>query len=158
MCWACAGPIPLPAEHSHAFGAGTCRYVKDLLGLSYLAHTDAASADRLLAPVRAAAPASVSLTGDPRIHLELSHLGDDTVVQLVNFTCFGESPAPFKTTPAPCVVSLLIPAGKQVTAATLSSPDAPSAARVPVPWKVVDGRATIDVTVSQYSVLVVTMA
>ncbi|MER0443864.1 hypothetical protein ABR738_04640 [Streptomyces sp. Edi4] len=149
---------PLPAEHSHAFGAGTCRYVKDLLGLSYLAHTDAASADRLLAPVRAAAPASVSLTGDPRIHLELSHLGDDTVVQLVNFTCCGESPAPFKTTPAPCVVSLLIPAGKQVTAATLSSPDAPSAARVPVPWKVVDGRATIDVTVSQYSVLVVTMA
>ena len=80
------------------------------------------------------------------------------MVQLVNFTCFGESPAPFKTTPAPCVVSLLIPAGKQVTAATLSSPDAASPARVPVPWKVVDGRATMDLTVIQYSLLTVTMA
>ncbi|MGW1867236.1 hypothetical protein ACWCPS_16925 [Streptomyces mauvecolor] len=149
---------PVPATSRHAFGAGMCWYFKDLLGLAHLSRTDGPSADRLLEPVRTAAPPAVSLAGDHRIHLELSHLGDDTIVQLVNFTAFGESPAAFKTTPAACTVSLAVPAGRQVTAAAVSSPDGSSPAPVPVPWKANGTTVTVDLTVIQYSLLTVTMS
>ncbi|PJN04943.1 hypothetical protein CG740_03465 [Streptomyces sp. CB01201] len=148
---------PLPATSRHSYGAGACWYFKDLLGLSYLAHTDTPSADRLLDPVRTAAPPAVSLAGDRRIHLELSRYGDDTVVQLVNFTQFGESPGTFTTTPAACTVSLTVPAGKQVTAAAVSSPDGASPAPVPVGWKVSGATASVDLTVLQYSLLTFTV-
>ncbi|MFJ8311603.1 MULTISPECIES: hypothetical protein [unclassified Streptomyces] len=108
--------------------------------------------------MRAAAPPAVSLSGDRRIHLELSHLGNDTVVQLVNFTNFADSPAPFTTTPATCAVTLTIPAGRQVTAAAVSSPDGASPAPVPVPWRVTGTTVTIDLTVIQYSLLTVTVS
>ncbi|MET9417633.1 hypothetical protein ABZY03_26295 [Streptomyces klenkii] len=147
---------PLPASKQNRFGAGTCWYVKDLAGHSYLAKTDQASADQLLAPVRAAAPPAVELTGDRRIHMEVSRLGADTVVQLVNFTCFGDAPAAFRTTPAACSVAVKLPAGKQVLAATVSSPDGASPAPQPVAWQTAGETATVSLTVSQYSLLTVT--
>ncbi|MFD0385239.1 hypothetical protein ACFQ2B_32240 [Streptomyces stramineus] len=61
---------PLPERKENRFGAGTCHYLRGP-GLSYLSSTDQASADRLLAPVRAAAPPAVTLQGDRRIHLEV---------------------------------------------------------------------------------------
>ncbi len=147
---------PLPASKENRFGSGVCWYFKALLGHSYLANTDQASADQLLAPVRAAAPAQVKLAGDRRIHLEASRLGDDTIVQLVNFTGFGDTPAAFKVTPATCSVSLVVPAGKQVKAATVSSPDNASPAPQPVSWTVSGNEATLALTVKQYSLVTIT--
>ncbi|MEU1817761.1 hypothetical protein ABZ543_21560 [Streptomyces roseifaciens] len=149
---------PLPASKQNRFGSGTCWYVKNLAGLSYLTGTDQASADQILAPVLAAAPPSVRLTGDRRIHMEVSRLGDDTVVQLVNFTCFGDAPATFRTTPAACSVALELPAGKRVLSATVSSPDGASPAPRPVTWQVAGTTATVSLTVGQYSLLTVTTA
>ncbi|MGW1200208.1 hypothetical protein ACWD4B_30870 [Streptomyces sp. NPDC002536] len=149
---------PLPDSRQNRFGSGTCWYFKDLPGRSYLGRTDRAVADRLLAPVRAAAPAAVTLTGDDRIHLELGRLGDDTIVQLVNFTCFGDSPAAFRTVPATCTVGLPVPAGKRVLAATVSSPDGSSPAPQPVPWQVTGDTVSVTLTVAQYALLTVTMS
>ncbi|WP_406340968.1 beta-galactosidase trimerization domain-containing protein [Streptomyces sp. NBC_00648] len=148
---------PLPVSRRQAFGAGSCWYFKDLLGLKYLSSTDQPSADRLLEAVRTAAPPTVTLTGDRRIHLELSHLGNDTLVQLVNFTGFGDTPAAFRTTPTTCTVTLAVPAGQQVLAATVSSPDAASPAPRPVTWTVSGATAAVELTVSQYALLAVTM-
>ncbi|MEV0261802.1 alpha-amylase family protein [Streptomyces sp. NPDC050617] len=147
---------PLPVSKENRFGSGVCWYFKALLGHSYLASTDQASVDQLLAPVRAAAPAQVKFTGDRRVHLEASRLGDDTIVQLVNFTGFGDAPAAFKVTPAACSVSLVVPAGKQVKAATVSSPDGPSPAPQPVSWTVSGDEATVALTVTQYSLVTIT--
>ncbi|RLU81581.1 hypothetical protein CTZ27_32355 [Streptomyces griseocarneus] len=149
---------PLPATKQNSFGSGTCWYVQQLAGKSYLATTDQPSADRLLAPVTAAAPQDVTLTGDRRIHLEVSRLGDDTVVQLVNFTGFGDTPSAFKTAPTTCTVSLAVPAGRRVTTVTVSSPDGASPAPQPVDWRMVGSTATVAVTVAQYSLLTVTTA
>ncbi|MFF0969269.1 beta-galactosidase trimerization domain-containing protein [Streptomyces sp. NPDC003703] len=149
---------PQPETREHAVGAGTCHYVKDLAGLRYLGKTDQATADRLLGPVRAAAPPVVGLTGDPRIHLELSRLGDETLVQLVNFTCFGDAPAAFTTRPATCTVRLTVPAGRRVTAVTVSSPDGPSPDPRPVPWQATGDAVTAEVTVAQYALLAFTTA
>ncbi|GAA3076360.1 hypothetical protein GCM10020000_72170 [Streptomyces olivoverticillatus] len=104
---------PLPASKDNHFGKGTCRYVKDLPGLGFLSNSDKAGAERLLGPVRAAAPPAVTLAGDERIHLELSRLGDDTIVQLVNFTHFADVPRAFTITPTTCTVTLTVPAGKK---------------------------------------------
>ncbi|WP_249375035.1 hypothetical protein [Streptomyces sp. I05A-00742] len=149
---------PLPTSRQNRFGAGTCWYFKDLLGKAFLSATGQAGADQLLAPVRAAAPPPVTLTGDRRIHLELSRLGDDTVVQLVNFTCFGDKPAAFTTVPAACSVTLAVPEGKQVTAAAVSSPDAASPAPRPVTWTTSGRTATVGLTVAQYALLTVTIS
>lgn len=149
---------PLPASRENRFGAGTCRYFKSLLGRACLSATDQTSADTLLGPVRTAAPAAVTLAGDRRIHLEVGRLGDDTVVQLVNFTQFGDVPAAFRTTPATCSVSLTVPEGKSVRAATVSSPDHASPAPRPVTWRMSGTTtATIDLTVTQYSLVTVTL-
>ncbi|WP_234366258.1 hypothetical protein [Streptomyces albireticuli] len=147
---------PLPATKENRYGAGFCHYVRNLIGKSYLASTDQPSADQLLAPVRAAVTPSVTLTGDRRIHLEVGTLGDDTVVQLVNFTHCQDTPTAFRTTPATCTVSVAVPAGKRVLAATVSTPDAPSPAPQPVAWRVTGSTAAVDLTVAQYSLLTVT--
>lgn len=147
---------PLPATKENRFGAGVCHYVRNLIGKSYLASTDQPSADQLLAPVRAAVTPAVTLTGDRRIHLEVGTLGDDTVVQLVNFTHCQDTPTAFRTTPATCAVSVAVPAGKRVVSATVSTPDAPSPAPQPVSWRVTGSTATVDLTVAQYSLLTVT--
>lgn len=147
---------PLPTTKQNRFGAGTCWYVQKLVGKSYLASTDQASADQLLGPVTAAAPPQVTLSGDRRIHLEVRRLGADTIVQLVNFTGFGDSPAAFKTAPATCTVSLALPAGQRVLAATVSSPDGSSPAPQPVDFRVVGTTANVTLTVSQYSLLTLT--
>ncbi len=147
---------PLPATLQNRFGSGVCWYVKDRPGHSYLAKTDSAAADRILAPVRAAAPPAVTLTGDSRIHLELSRRGDDTVVQLVNFTCFGDTPAAFRTTPATCTVALTLPEGRRVLSATVSSPDTASPAPQPVPFTATGTTVDVTLTVAQYSLLTVT--
>lgn len=147
---------PLPASKDNHFGKGTCRYVKDLPGLGFLSSSDKAGAERLLGPVRAAAPPAVTLAGDERIHLELSRLGDDTIVQLVNFTHFADVPRAFTITPTTCTVTLTVPAGKSVKAATVSSPDAASPAPQPVPWTASGAQVSVTVTVAQYAMLVVT--
>ncbi len=146
-----------PTSKRNRFGSGTCWYVKDLVGLKYLTATDQASADLLLGPVREAAPPAVTLSGDRRIHLEVGRLGDDTVVQLVNFTCFGDAPAAFRTVPAACTVALEVPAGKRVVGATVSSPDAPSPAPQPVPFSVTGSTVSVALTVAQYSLLTVSL-
>ncbi|MFC5721669.1 hypothetical protein ACFP1Z_15970 [Streptomyces gamaensis] len=147
---------PLPVSRRNSFGAGTCWYVKSLAGQSYLVNTDRASAESLLEPVRAAAPAAVTLGGDQRVHMEVSRLGEDTVVQLVNFTNFGDTPAAFRTVPTVCTVSLAVPAGKRVVSATVSSPDAASPAPQPAAVRVTGATAAVELTVAQYSLLTVT--
>lgn len=149
---------PLPATRENRFGSGTCHYVKDLPGRAFLTAAGQADPGALLAPVLAAAPPAVTYSGDRRVHLELSRLGDDTVVQLVNFTCFGDGPAAFATKPAACSVTLAVPEGKRVTAAAVSSPDAASPAPQPVTWTTSGATATVALTVAQYSLLTVTMA
>ncbi|MFG2178496.1 hypothetical protein ACGFLS_07225 [Streptomyces abikoensis] len=147
----------LPDGKQNRFGAGTCRYVKSLPGHAYLDTADKAAGELLLAPVRAAAPPSVTLSGDDRIHLEMGRLGGDVVVQLVNFTGFGDVPAAFRTTPAACTVALAVPAGKKVLGATVSSPDAASPAPRAVPFTVDGGTVSVPLTVAQYSLLTVSM-
>ncbi|MFH9424005.1 hypothetical protein [Streptomyces sp. NPDC017529] len=148
---------PVPATKRTAFGQGTCWFFKDLLGLKYLSRTHQPTADTLLGPVRAAAPPAVTLTGDPRVHLELSYLGDAAIVQLVNFTAFGDTPASFAPKPTTCTVGLTVPAGRHVRAATVSSPDHSDPGPRPVAWKTDGDKASVELTVAQYSLLNVTV-
>ncbi|MBT2387679.1 hypothetical protein [Streptomyces sp. ISL-11] len=145
-----------PASKVNRYGSGTCWYLRDLVGKKYLATTDQGSANQLLAPVTAAVTPAVTLTGDHRIHLEVGRLGDDTVVQLVNFSGFGDAPGAFRIAPASCTVSLELPAGRQVRSATVSSPDVPSPAPQPVTWRVTGTTAAFTLTVAQYSLLTIT--
>ncbi|RJQ66904.1 hypothetical protein D5S17_34505 [Pseudonocardiaceae bacterium YIM PH 21723] len=145
----------LPASKKNAFGQGTCWYFKDLLGKSFLGNQS--TSDQLLAPVRAAAPAFVTVTGDRRIHLEARQLGQDTVLHLVNFTNFGDTPAPYRAASTSCTVWLAVPAGKQVAAVTVSSPDATSPDPQPVPYTPRDGGVAFTPTVAQYSLFTVTV-
>ncbi|MEV4740696.1 hypothetical protein [Streptomyces sp. NPDC049555] len=144
-----------PASKRHAFGAGTCHYVRDLAGLKYLTATDQASADALLGPVREAAPPAVTLAaGDRRIHVEAGRLGaGETVVQLVNFTGFGDTPGTFRTVPATCTVAVRIPEGKRPVSAAVASPDAASPVAQPVPFSVSADTVTVELTVKQYSLV-----
>ncbi|MBA8928323.1 hypothetical protein BC739_005540 [Kutzneria viridogrisea] len=146
---------PLPASKQN----GTCWYHKDLLGLNYLTKTDQASADLLLGPVLRAAPPTVGLAaGDPRIHLEVNRLGSDLVLQLVNFTQFGDKPTEFKAAPTTCTVRVDLPTGKQIGTVTVSSPDNPTPAPQPVPWTTSGSAATFDLTLQQYSLVRVIFA
>ncbi|MQS17733.1 hypothetical protein F7Q99_37490 [Streptomyces kaniharaensis] len=151
---------PLPASRQNAYGAGTCWYLRALPGLGYLRNTDQASADQLLTPVRRTAPPAVTLAGDRRIFLEARRLGSDTVVHLVNFTNFGETPAAFRTTPANCTLSYALPAGATVTAVTVAivaTPDGTDPAPKPVPYTVIGATVSVPLTVVQYSVVTVSV-
>ncbi|KNB52408.1 hypothetical protein AC230_12510 [Streptomyces caatingaensis] len=150
---------PVPATNQNRFGSGTCWYFKDLLGKSFLSATGQADATQLLAPVRSVAPPKVTLSSgdDRRVYLEAGRLGNDIVVQLVNFTCFGDKPTAFATAPATCSVTVAVPDGRRVTAATVASPDGTSPAPQPVTWTTSGATATVALTVAQYAVLTVTV-
>ncbi|MFJ4593424.1 MULTISPECIES: hypothetical protein [unclassified Kitasatospora] len=149
---------PLPAGKQNPYGSGTCWYVRNRAGLSYLTKTDQASADQLLAPVRQSAPPAVTLAGDPRIFLDARRLGNDAVVHLVNFTNFGDTPAAFRTTPANCTLSYALPVGAAVTAVTVATPDGTDPTPKPVPYTVTGATVSVPLTVVQYSVVTVTVS
>ncbi|MFB7469924.1 hypothetical protein [Kitasatospora sp. NPDC056184] len=150
---------PLPASRRNAFGAGVCWYLGgDLPGLAYLRTADQAAGDRLLAPVREAAPPALGLSGDRRIHLEARRLGEETVVHLVNFTNFGDTPAAFRSTPASCTLTYAVPAGRTVTAVTVATPDGTDPAPRPAPFTVTGAVLSVPLTVAQYSVVGITVS
>ncbi|MFF2750638.1 hypothetical protein ACFVVA_34535 [Kitasatospora sp. NPDC058048] len=148
---------PLPATRQNSYGSGSCWYVKALPGLSYLTKTDQASADQLLTAVRQSAPPEVTLAGDRRIFLDARRLGSDTVVHLVNFTNFGDTPAAFRSAPANCTLSWALPAGASVSAVTVASPDGTDPAPKAVPYTVTGGTVSVPLTVAQYSVVTITV-
>ncbi|MFJ9774602.1 hypothetical protein ACIRVF_25740 [Kitasatospora sp. NPDC101157] len=88
----------------------------------------------------------------------------DTVLRLVDFTDFGDTPAEFRTTPANCTLSYALPAGAVVTAVTAASPDGTDPAPQPVPQPVphtvphtvTGGTVSVPPTVARYSVVTIT--
>jgi hypothetical protein len=149
---------PLPSSKLNRFGLGTCMFFSDLPGGDYLRSDLEAAYTKLTAQIQRVVPAFVTLSGDRRVHLEARQLGNDMILQLTNFTNLGAVPAStFTTLPTGCTLAVTIPAGTQVAAVQVSSPDAPSSAFQAVPYSVASGTATFSLSVVQYSLVVLTL-
>ncbi len=144
---------PLPAEAQNIYGAGSVLFYSSLLGKSYFVSNDATALEILTAAIQATSTVSVTTDADRRVHFELSHLGDETVLQFVNFIGVDGT---FSVVPTTFSVSLDVPAGKQVTEVALTSPDLPNTpALEPIFYTVSEQQVSFNMTLDQYALVVV---
>ncbi|EDM68710.1 putative surface layer protein [Moritella sp. PE36] len=142
---------PLPAEHEmlHPNG-GKVSFFSALLGKAYFVSNNSSALQILSSRILASSTLLLTTNADRRVHFELSHLGDETVLQFVNFIGVDGS---FSLVPTTFSTSLNIPAGKQVTGVALTSPDQPALS--PIAYTVSNQKVTFNVSLSQYALVVV---
>jgi hypothetical protein len=151
--------VPPPASRQNTFGLGACSYFSSLLGGQYLKSGTQAAYDSLIGAVLRAAPAFVTLAGDPRIHLEARAFGADTLLHLTNYINFGAQPAAtFQTVATTCSISVAVPAGKVVTGVWVASPDNASPAPQALPYSVGGGSVSLTLSIARYSLVIITMS
>jgi len=143
--------VPLPAEYEklHPNG-GKVSFFSALLGKDYFVSNSSSALQKLSTSIKASSPTPLTTNADRRVHFELSHLGDETVLQFVNFIGVDGS---FSLVPTTFYTSLNIPAGKQVTGVALTSPD--QSALSQIAYTVSNQKVTFNVSLSQYALVVV---
>ena len=147
---------PLPAETQNSYGAGHVRFYSALLGKDYFVSSGASALQTLSDAVHASSTIPLTTNADRRVHFELSHLGEETILQFVNF--IGVNGA-FSVVPTTFSVNFKIPAGKQVSGVALTSPDLPdSPALNPLAYTESNQQISFDVTLQQYAAVVVSFA
>lgn len=146
------GALPVENENTHSSGA-KMHFFSSLLGKDYFVSNDASALQKLSAAIQATSAVPLITDADRRIHFELSHLDDQTVVQFVNFIGVDGN---FSVVPSSFSVSLDIPTEKQVTGVALTSPDLPNTpALSQLPYTVSNQKVSFDVALSQYALVVV---
>ena len=144
---------PLPAEKQNTFGAGSVLFYSATLGKNYFVSNDASALQKLSGAIQTT---SIPLTtnADRRVHFELSQLGNQTILQFVNFIGVDGS---FAVAPTAFSVNLKIPDGKQVTSVALTSPDLPNTpAMNSLDHTTSNQEVSFNVALSQYALVVVT--
>jgi len=128
-------------------------YESGLPGKTYLASTTQDAFNRLINPILNNCPSFVTTTAPRQIHLEAGILGQEIILQFVNFTgVTGTFTVPQKT------FALTVDPGRQVLKIEVASPDATNTpALAAVAFTTVTGtKVTFNLTLKQYSVVVVT--
>ncbi|MCW5212610.1 cadherin-like domain-containing protein, partial [Desulfobulbus sp. TB] len=144
---------PLPAEAQNTYGNGTVLFYSDLLGKQYFVSSNAQAGQALSDAVKTTSNLPLTTDADRRIHFELSHLNDTTVLQFVNFIGVDGS---FSVEPTSFSVTLDIPTGKQVTGVALTSPDLPNTpALSPIPYTESEQKVSFNVNLDQYALVTV---
>jgi PKD repeat protein len=146
---------PLPAETQNSYGGGTVLFFSTLLGKTYFVNSDASAHQNVVDAIQATSTIPLTTNADRRVHFELSQLGEETILQFVNFIGVNGS---FSVVPTTFSVSLDIPAGKQVTGVALTSPDSPNTPALdPIPYTASNQQVSFDVALDQYALVVVSL-
>ncbi len=145
----------LPGESQNLFGAGNVLFYSALLGKDYFVSSNASALQTLSSAIQTTSTIPLTTDADRRIHFELSHLGNETVVQFVNFIGVDGT---FSIESTAFSVNLDIPAGKEVTGVALTSPDLPNAPALtlsPLDYTVSNQQVSFDVALDQYALVVI---
>lgn len=145
---------PLPEQAQHQYGAGEMIFYSALLGKSYFVTSDASALATLSGAVEQTSTIPLSTDADRRVHIELSRADNEMVLQFVNFIGMDGS---FSVVPTSFSVSLTVPAGKQVAEVALTSPDLPTTALDPISYSEAGQVVTFDVSLQEYSLVVVSL-
>jgi hypothetical protein len=90
---------------------------------------------------------------DRRVHFELSQLGNQPILQFVNFIGVNGS---FTVEPTTFSVNLKIPDGKEVIGVALTSPDSPNTTGLrPLDYTASNQQISFNVMLNQYALVVV---
>ncbi|MCI5195498.1 MAG: PKD domain-containing protein [Candidatus Electrothrix sp. AW5] len=144
---------PLPAEAQNTYGNGTVLFYSDLLGKQYFVSSNAEAGQALSDAVKATSNLPLTTDADRRVHFELSHINDTTVLQFVNFIGVDGN---FSVEPTSFSVTLDIPTGKQVTGVALTSPDLPDTpALSPIPYTESEQQVSFNVNLDQYALVTI---
>ncbi|MFA8328921.1 hypothetical protein ACEPT7_05610 [Burkholderia ubonensis] len=145
----------LPASRQAAFGAGRMVYFSDLPGKQYLLNGMQADSGRIVGALAGSAVPVVATDADRRIHVEANQLGNEMLLHFTNFMFTASGVFQVQTTNFN--VSATPPAGKRVTAVSVSSPDNADASLQPVPFSANGNTVTFALSVRQYSLVVLSL-
>jgi hypothetical protein len=143
-----------PSGSDTAYGLGNAIYYSDLPGKTYLKSTTADAFNRITAPILKYAPPVVTTTAPRQIHIEARTLGNETILQFVNFTGItGTFTVPAKTF---ATTVNLIP-GSTVKKVEVTSADNATPALQPLTFTQSGAKVTFNLTLKQYSMVVITI-
>ncbi|TYP74450.1 MULTISPECIES: beta-galactosidase trimerization domain-containing protein [Nitrosomonas] len=143
----------LPAEKQNTFGTGSVLFFSASLGKDYFVSSDATALEKLSGAVQATNTMPLTTDADRRVHFELSQLGNQTILQFVNFIGVNGS---FTVEPTTFSVNLKIPDGKEVTGVALTSPDSTNTPGLrPLDYTASNQQIIFNVMLNQYALVVV---
>lgn len=143
----------LPQENLNTFGSGKAQYFAARLGKDYMVNGSDSTRATLAAAVRSNADVRLQLSGDDRIHAELSTLGNKTIIQLANFIGLDGNFSVFNATAG---LTYQLPAGREVVSVTLSNPDNGAVAPTAVDYSLNGSQLSFSVPLTQYALIEVT--
>jgi len=143
-----------PTTKVNPFGAGEARYFSGLLGKDYFVSDDSAAQSALATAVRETSANVLSTNADKRVHFELTKTANEIILQSVNFIGVDGS---FSVVQTSFSVNLTLPPNTQATSVSLTSPDNATPALEPVTFTQGGGVVTFDLTVDEYSMVVVSV-
>ncbi|WP_430231953.1 hypothetical protein [Nitrosomonas communis] len=143
----------LPAEKQNTFGTGSVLFFSASLGKDYFVSSDATALEKLSGAVQTTSTMPLTTDADRRVHFELSQLGNQTILQFVNFIGVNGS---FTVEPTTFPVNLKIPDGKEVTSVALTSPDSTNTPGLrPLDYTASNQQISFNVMLNQYALVVV---
>lgn len=146
----------LPSSKTQSYGSGQTQFFSGLLGKQYFASTSEgpAAAASLLLAIRATSMPWLTTNADKNVHMELSSGKSKLILQYVNFTGAHGS---FTVTPTIALTTLNLPAGMEVAAVELTSPDQAAPLSVALPYSKTQKDVTFTVTVAEYALVVLSL-
>lgn len=143
-----------PSSRHQRVGAGQIFYFADLPGLDYFRHMTPAAYDKLTQAIYAGAKPFVTTDADRRVHLEAYTLDGATILHLTNFIGVRGAEG-FTVIPTTFTVWIDIPTDKDVKSVEIASPDAYSPELEPLEYRIEGNQASFDLTVRQYTLVVI---
>jgi PKD repeat protein len=144
---------PLPAEKQNTFGAGSVLFYSATLGKNYFVSNDASALQKLSGAIQATSTIPLTTDADRRVHFEMSQLGNQTILQFVNFIGVDGS---FTSVPTTFSVNLKISDGKQVTGVAVTAPDLLSMLTLnPLDFTTSNQQVSFNVALNRYALVVV---
>lgn len=148
----------LPSDTDTATGNGKALFFSEPIGKNYFTGSSSASGEQLSSTIKSFIDVLITTEADRRIHIELSQLNDQLVLQFTNFIGMDGTGINGALTvkPSNFNVGLAVPLGRTVTKVEITSPEAPG--RVVLGSNTaVPGQVDFDVTVNQYSMVIVSL-
>eukprot|EP00567_Pseudictyota_dubia_P015503 CAMPEP_0197446946 /NCGR_PEP_ID=MMETSP1175-20131217/11737_1 /TAXON_ID=1003142 /ORGANISM="Triceratium dubium, Strain CCMP147" /LENGTH=641 /DNA_ID=CAMNT_0042978123 /DNA_START=15 /DNA_END=1937 /DNA_ORIENTATION=+ len=116
--------VPLPPETITNYGSGTAYFFSEQIGQKYFTGTDTARGELLGNTIRGLGLVPVTLpNADRRIHVELSLLNDQLILQFTNFIGMDGAGTNGDLRIVPHTFDVSLSVGKIVTKVELASPD-----------------------------------
>ncbi|MCK5919171.1 MAG: tandem-95 repeat protein, partial [Cocleimonas sp.] len=142
----------IPNETTNTIGAGSIHYYAERLGKQYLTTNNSSARNKIASDIRSKSNINIQTNADSRIYVETSQLGEQAVLQFVNYIGMNGS---FSIEPRTIEVTYTIPELKQVSSIVLTNPDNTAASPSNIVFTQSGSDISFNIPITQYALVLI---